>query len=77
MGEVAVLNFANSVNLGGGGKYGAVDRLATIQKLMAKLFDKALRRLDSEFNEIEFAVFGSKINFERFHKVMIRRNIDD
>ena len=31
-------------------------------KLMAKLFDKALRRLDSEFNEIEFAVFGSKIN---------------
>ena len=46
-------------------------------KLMAKLFDKALRRLDSEFNEIEFAVFGSKINFERFHKVMIRRNIDD
>ena len=27
MGEVAVLNFANSVNLGGG----AVDRLATIQ----------------------------------------------
>ena len=51
-----------------------MDRLA---KLMAKLFDKALRRLDSEFNEIEFAVFGSKINFERFHKVMIRRNIDD
>ena len=39
-------------------------------KLMPKLFDKALRRLDSEFNEIEFAVFGSKINFERFHKVM-------
>ena len=30
MGEVAVLNFANSVNLGGGGNMG-LDRLATIQ----------------------------------------------
>ena len=46
-------------------------------KLMAKLFDKALRRLDSEFNEIEFAVFGSKINFERFHKLTSQINLND